>query len=141
MELHDLDSESVEELFASGTRSRFAIRGAVIGSLHRGSFRTNASCSLIVDRDAVAFDSIDWGRVRTIDVSLDPQPAAQIRSRRRLRRVTLVVDGEPIAEARRIAARSGVDYQAVLRRWLIQGASVARTQRLLRQRHAATDPR
>lgn len=93
----------------------------------------------IVDRDAVAFDSIDWGRVRTIDVSLEPQLAARIRSRRRLRRVTLAVDGEPIAEARRVAARSGVNYQAVLHRWLIQGASVARTQRLLRQRHAAAD--
>ena len=93
----------------------------------------------IVDRDAVAFDSIDWGRVRTIDVSLEPQLIAQIRSRRR--RVTLAVDVEPIEEARRIAARSGVDYQVVLRRWLIQGASVARTQRLLRQRHAAADPR
>jgi hypothetical protein len=58
-----------------------------------------------------------------------------------LRRVTLAVDVEPIEEARRTAARSGVDYQAVLRRWLIQGASVARTQRLLRQRHAAADPR
>ena len=95
----------------------------------------------IVDRDAVAFDSIDWGRVRTIDVSVEPQLAAQIRSRRRLRRVTLAVDVEPIEEARRIAARSGVDYQAVLCRWLIQGASVARTQRLLRKRHAAADPR
>jgi predicted NAD-dependent protein-ADP-ribosyltransferase YbiA (DUF1768 family) len=95
----------------------------------------------ILDRDAVSFDSIDWGRVRTIDVSLEPQLVAQIRSRRRLRRLTLAVDFEPIEEARRIAARSGVDYQAVLRRWLIQGASVARTQRLLRQRHAAADPR
>lgn len=95
----------------------------------------------MVDRDAVAFDSIDWGRARTIDISLEPQLAAQIRSRRRLRRVTLAVDVEPIEEARRIAARSGVDYQVVLRRWLIQGASVARTQRLLRQRHAAADPR
>jgi hypothetical protein len=94
----------------------------------------------IVDHDAVAFDSIDWGRVRTIDVSVEPQLAAQIRSRRRLRRVTLAVDVEPIEEARRIAARSGVDYQVILRRWLIQGASVARTQRLLRQRHGA-DPR
>lgn len=93
----------------------------------------------IADSDAVAFDSIDWRRVREIDVSLEPMLARRIRARQRLRRVTLAVDAEPIEEARRIAARSGVEYQAVLRRWLIQGANVARTQRLLRQRHTASD--
>jgi hypothetical protein len=89
------------------------------------------------DSDAVAFDSIDWIRVRAIDVSLEPTLAKRIRARQRLRRVTLAVDVEPIEEARRIAARTGVAYQSVLRRWLIQGANVARTQRLLQQRHAA----
>ena len=89
------------------------------------------------DSDAVAFDSIDWSHVRAIGVSLAPTLAARMRASRRLRRVTLAVDVEPIEEARRIAARSGVAYQAILRRWLIQGASVARTQRLLRQRRAA----
>jgi hypothetical protein len=84
----------------------------------------------------VAFDSVDWSRVRAIDVSLEPKLAARIRGRRL--RVTLSVDAESIQEARRIASRSGVDYQAVLRRWLIQGASVARTQRLLRQRDPAS---
>ena len=95
-------------------------------------------CAEIADSDAVAFDSIDWSRVRAIDVSLEATLAGRIRARQRLRRVTLAVDIEPIEEARRIAARSGVGYQAVLRRWLIQGANVARTQRLLRQRHAAS---
>ena len=36
----------------------------------------------IVDRDAVDFDTLDSGRVRTIDVSIEPQLATQIRSRR-----------------------------------------------------------
>ena len=92
-----------------------------------------------VDSDAVDFDAIDWDHVRTIGISLEAALRQRIRSRARLRRVTLALDAEPIEEAKRIAERSGVDYQLILRRWLIQGASVARTQRLLRQRHAPSD--
>jgi hypothetical protein len=92
-----------------------------------------------LDSDAVAFDAINWDRVRTIGVTLEPALRHRIRSRGRLRRITLALDAEPIEEAKRVAEHSGVDYQMILRRWLIQGASVARTQRLLRQRHASSD--
>jgi hypothetical protein len=53
--------------------------------------------------------------------------------------VTLALDVEPIEEALRMVAPSGVAYQAVLRRWLIQAANVARTPRRLRQCQAASD--
>jgi hypothetical protein len=92
-----------------------------------------------MDSDAVAFDAVDWNHVRTIGVKLEPALRAGIRSRGRRRRITLALDAEPIEEAKRIAEHSGVDYQVILRRWLIQGASVARTQRLLRRRHAFSD--
>ena len=93
----------------------------------------------MADRDAVGFDAVDWSRVRGLDVTLEPELTAEIRASRRLRRVTLGVGAEPIEEARRIAARSGVGYKTILHRWLIQGACVARTQRLLRRRHPAPD--
>ena len=63
-------------------------------------------------------------------VELDPSLIEQIRGRRQLRQLTLRVGEEQIAEARRVAARTGLKYQAVLRRWLAEGASIARTKRL-----------
>jgi hypothetical protein len=49
---------------------------------------------------------------------------------RALKQITLQVGVEQIAEARRVAAQTGLKYQAVLRRWLAEGASIARTRRV-----------
>ncbi|MBI3178206.1 MAG: hypothetical protein HYZ27_01010 [Deltaproteobacteria bacterium] len=77
---------------------------------------------------------IDWDRVEPVEVDLDPSLVEQVRARRRLRQITLRVGVEQIEEARRVAARTGLPYQAVLRRWLADGASIARTRRLEAQR-------
>jgi hypothetical protein len=71
-------------------------------------------------------DSIDWDSVEPLKVELDPSLVEQIRARRHLKQITLRVGVEQVEEARRVAARTGLKYQAVLRRWLAQGASLAR---------------
>jgi len=81
-----------------------------------------------IDPDAVDFDAVDWTRIESLE--LDPALIEQIRARRALRSITLRVGVEQIAEARRVAERTGLPYQAVLRRWLSEGASIARTKRL-----------
>jgi predicted DNA binding CopG/RHH family protein len=80
-----------------------------------------------IDPDAVDFDRLDWTRVESLE--LDPVLIEQIRARRALRSITLRVGVEQIAEARRVAERTGLPYQAVLRRWLAEGASIARSKR------------
>lgn len=82
------------------------------------------------DPDAVDFESIDWDAVRPEKIELDPALVERIRSRGTLRPITLRVGVEQVAEARSLAQRTGTKYQAVLRRWLAEGASRARHQRL-----------
>lgn len=82
------------------------------------------------DPDAVDYGAIDWDRTRPIDVDLDPALVERIRARRRLKPVTLRLGEEQIAEARRVAKETGEKYQAVLRRWLAEGASRARAARV-----------
>ena len=82
------------------------------------------------DPDAVDFDSVDWSRVEQEAVELDPALVERIRARSKLKPVTLRIGVEQMAEARRVAARTGAKYQAVLRRWLAEGASRARRGRL-----------
>jgi len=84
------------------------------------------------DPDAIDPKAIDWQNSRPLEVDLDPALLEHIRARRRLRQLTLRVGVEQIEEARRVAARTGLKYQAVLRRWLSEGASLARTRRLAR---------
>jgi predicted DNA binding CopG/RHH family protein len=79
------------------------------------------------DNDVVAADDVDWKTA--LGVEIDPKLAEAIRSRARLRQITLRVGAEQIEEARRVATRTGVPYQAVLRRWLAEGASLARSLR------------
>lgn len=79
------------------------------------------------DSDVVTVDDVDWNTA--LSVEIDPKLAEAIRSRTRLRQITLRVGTEQIEEARRVAARTGVPYQAVLRRWLAEGASLARSLR------------
>lgn len=86
------------------------------------------------DPDSVDFDSIDWDSVKPDDVELDPSLVEQIRARRQLKQITLRVGIEQIKEARRVAARTGLKYQAVLRRWLAEGASLARAKSVKVQR-------
>jgi predicted DNA binding CopG/RHH family protein len=74
----------------------------------------------------------EWGRVDLTKlepevVELDPTVVEAIHARRRLRQITLRVGEEQIAEARRLAAESGVGYQTIMRRWLAYGASISRT--------------
>jgi predicted DNA binding CopG/RHH family protein len=77
--------------------------------------------------DVVAADDVDWKTA--FEVEIDSKLAEEIRSRARLRQITLRVGAEQIEEARRVATRTGVPYQAVLRRWLAEGASLARSLR------------
>jgi predicted DNA binding CopG/RHH family protein len=79
--------------------------------------------------DSVEFDSIDWETVEPVKMELDPSLIEHIRARRNLKQITLRVGVEQIDEARRVAARAGLKYQAVLRRWLAEGASLARSKR------------
>ena len=83
-----------------------------------------------LDPDAVDPASIDWRHPPLVEFEIDPALLEQIRSRRALRSLTLRVGVEQIEEARRVAAATGLKYQAVLRRWLAEGASIARTRRL-----------
>ena len=82
------------------------------------------------DPDTLDPDSIDWQHIQAEKVDIAPALLEQIRSRRLLRQMTLRIGVEQIDEARRIAAETGLRYQAVLRRWLAEGASIARTRRL-----------
>jgi hypothetical protein len=82
-----------------------------------------------VDPDAIEFEDVDWEAVQPIEVELDPALVERIRAHR-LKPLTLRVGADQIAEARRVAARTGAKYQAVLRRWLAEGASRARQQRM-----------
>jgi hypothetical protein len=68
--------------------------------------------------------------VEPLSIELDPLLVERIRARRALQQLTLRVGTEQIAEARRVAARTGLKYQAVLRQWLAEGASAARAARL-----------
>jgi hypothetical protein len=82
------------------------------------------------DPDAVDFNAVDWTKVDPVELELDPTLIEQIHSRRRLKSLTLRVGAEQIAEAKRVATRTGTKYQAVLRRWLAEGASRARSEHL-----------
>ena len=93
----------------------------------KGSQRRRTSTPPRGDNDVVAADDIDWNAA--VEVEIDPKLAEAIRARARLRQITLRVGTEQIEEARRVAARTGVPYQAVLRRWLAEGASLARSLR------------
>jgi len=75
----------------------------------------------------VVADDVDWETA--LEVEIAPKLAEATRSRARLRQITLRVGAEQIEEARRVATRTGVPYQAVLRRWLAEGASLARSLR------------
>ncbi|MCU0241597.1 MAG: hypothetical protein MUF51_04155, partial [Vicinamibacteria bacterium] len=71
-----------------------------------------------IDPDRVEFNAIDWETVEPIQLDLDPSLIEHIRTRRRLKQITLRIGAEQIDEARRMAERTGLKYQAVLRRWL-----------------------
>lgn len=88
--------------------------------------RRPSKTSRDVDADLTPED-IDWDA--PVQVDLDPALVERIRARQKLRQITLRVGEEQIAEARRVAAETGVPYQAILRRWLAQGASLSRTVR------------
>lgn len=82
------------------------------------------------DPDAIEYDQVGWDQVTPVEVELDPALVERIHARRRLTPLTLRVGLEQVAEARRQAAETGQKYQAVLRRWLAEGASRARLARM-----------
>jgi hypothetical protein len=90
-----------------------------------------------IDLDAPEYADVEWDRLRRHPVELDPMLVEQIHARRRLRQLTLRIGDEQIAEARRVAERTGAKYQAVLRQWLAEGASRARVERIRNKKGAA----
>lgn len=87
-----------------------------------------------VDRDAIdpeapEYADVDWDKLPRAHFELDPVLVESIRSRQRLRQITLRVGEEQIEEARRVAKETGLPYQTVLRRWMARGASISRTAR------------
>jgi|SRR5579871_3944222 len=90
-----------------------------------------------IDLEAAEYAGVDWERLPRHTISLDPALVEQIHARRRLRQLTLRVGAEQIAEARRVAELTGAKYQAVLRRWLAEGASRARAARMKSKKGAA----
>jgi hypothetical protein len=90
-----------------------------------------------IDLGASEYANVDWDQLPRHTVELDPALIEQIHARRRLRQLTLRIGVEQIAEARRVAEKTGTKYQAVLRRWLAEGASRARAERIKRKKGAA----
>jgi hypothetical protein len=82
-----------------------------------------------LDPDSPELADVDWDRLPRHTVELDPALVEAIHARRKLKQLTLRVGIEQIDEARRVAKRTGTKYQAVLRRWLAEGASRARASR------------
>jgi hypothetical protein len=100
-------------------------------SLRRGGGQSEAARDEDrIDPDAPELADVDWTRLRRHTVELDPALVEQMHARRRLKQLTLRVGLEQIAEARRVAGRTGAKYQSVLRRWLAEGASRARADRM-----------
>ncbi len=85
----------------------------------------------MLDPDAPELAGVDWDRLPRHTVELDPALIEAIHARRKLKQLTLRVGVEQIEEARRVAERTGTKYQAVLRRWLAEGASRERARRKL----------
>ena len=83
----------------------------------------------VIDLDSPELRDVDWDRLPRHRVELDPALVEQLHARRQLKQLTLRIGVEQIAEARRVAARTGAKYQAVLRQWLAEGASRARAAR------------
>jgi hypothetical protein len=76
---------------------------------------------------------VDFEAIEPVRLDLDPVLRERIRSRDKLVQITLRIGADQIAEAKREAATSKQKYQAILRRWLAEGAARARTERLRHQ--------
>jgi len=88
--------------------------------------RSRPSTTRDHDQTEAEWAAVDLDRRESHTLDLDPALIEAIRARGRLRQITLRVGEEQIAAARREAAERGEKYQAVMRRWLAQGASLAR---------------
>lgn len=109
----------------STRRQRSSIRKRV-GAVRA---RPKVSDDDMIDPDAPELAGVDWDRLTRHSVELDPALVEQIHARRQLKQLTLRIGVEQIDEARKVAKRTGAKYQAVLRQWLAEGASRARTER------------
>ena len=76
----------------------------------------------VIDVDALERDGFDWDKLRRYELELGPELLERLQARRKLRQLTLRLSEDQIAEARRAAAELGIPYQAVLRRWVAEGA-------------------
>ena len=117
---------------ASAKRARRAT-----GQVPRSRLRPEDTDPDAIDPDAPEYAGVDWEALPEAHFSLDPALVERIRARHALKQITLRIGEEQIAEARRVAAKTGTPYQAVLRRWLAEGASRARIQRMQAKRAAA----
>jgi hypothetical protein len=75
---------------------------------------------------------VDLAACVPVRLDLDPALRERMRSRDRLRQLTLRVADDQIAEAKRLARTTKRKYQAVMRQWLADGASKARREWLKR---------
>ena len=81
------------------------------------------------DPDVVDVDEIDLDNIKSVDFRLDPAEVERIRARRRLKMVTIRLGNEQIQAARVVSGSTGEKYQAILRRWIAEGASRELTMR------------
>lgn len=89
-----------------------------------------------IDPGAPEYAAVDWEALEPADFELDPLLVERIRSRSRLRQITIRIGEEQIAEARRVAAETGIPYQTILRRWIARGASLSRAARKTKSKKA-----
>ena len=76
----------------------------------------------VIDVEKLERDGFDWSKLRQYELELGPELLERLQARRKLRQLTLRLSEDQIAEARRAAAELGIPYQAVLRRWVAEGA-------------------
>lgn len=73
------------------------------------------------------WEGVDLDNLEPETLELDPVLRERIRSQDRLVQLTLRLGQDQIDEAKRVAAVTDEKYQRVLRRWVAEGASRARS--------------
>lgn len=76
----------------------------------------------VIDVEKLEREGFDLDKLRRYELELGPELLERLQARRKLRQLTLRLSEDQIAEARRAAAELGIPYQAVLRRWVAEGA-------------------
>lgn len=113
---------------SGGGKSTLRRRGSSRSAEQR--HRKVAADTDAIDIESPEYERVDWDSLPRRAVDLDPALVEEIRARHLLKQLTLRVGTEQIEEARRVASQTGAKYQAVLRRWLAEGASRSRAERI-----------